>query len=195
MPGGQLPGPGRARQDGFAPRQERGPEGGHGWTLPDLAQAKQAGATDQQIEALATFGASEQIKRIDAQASVDKADVTLKHLLRPGAAATDEAAVLKAADALSQARGELFKLDITAQLKVREILGAEVLKKLHEAHPPRAAFRQGLRPGGACQAPGAGQRPPRGEQGPEAAPAPERGQLPAQGQNPGVTPPVPNPAT
>ena len=112
-----------------------GPEGSRG-PMPDPEHAKQAGATDQQLEALKAFAFEQQTKRIDLQAAVDKAELALDHLMK--SEAVDEKAAFKAADALTQARGELFKLGITDRVKVREILGADVLKKLHEMAPPRA---------------------------------------------------------
>ena len=158
-------------------RAERGPgpEGGHG-PLPDPERAKQAGASDQQLEALKTLAFDQQTKRIDLRAAVEKAELALDHLMK--GEAVDEKAALKAADALSQARGELFKLEVSEQVKVREILGAEVLKKMHEMARPRAQCPCGGAPN-------------------QAGPQPQ-GALPAQGGNPpapaqGAIPP-PNPA-
>ena len=161
----------------------RGPEGGHG-LMPDPEHAKQAGATDQQIEAFKTFAFEQQTKLIDLRAAVEKAELALNHLMK--SEAVDEKAALKAADALSQARGELFKQEIAEQVKVREILGADVLKKLHSAPPPRA---QGPEQGRCCSAPN------------QAVPQPQ-GAAPAQGGNPpnppapaqGGNPPPPNQA-
>jgi hypothetical protein len=82
----------------------------------------------------------------------------------------DGKAALQAADALSQARGEAFKLEIGAKLKMQEILGADVLKKLREMGPPEGGDRpgRGPRPEGQCpmrkDAPPAGERPPAQDQ-------------------------------
>ena len=105
---------------------------------------KDAGATDAQLTALKTFANEQQLKRIDMQAAVDKAELTLDQLM--GSEAADEKAALKAADALSQARAEIFKLEISSKLKMSEILGAEVQKKLREMGPPEGMERQGRGP-------------------------------------------------
>jgi Spy/CpxP family protein refolding chaperone len=170
--------------DGGRRMKPRGPdrEGGFG-QAPNPEAAKQAGATDQQIEALKTFVFEQRIKRVDLQAAAEKADLALDHLMQ--SETVDEKAALKAADALTSARGELFKQDISSRVKVREILGDAVLKKLHERVPPKA---QGPCCVGA-QCPrqqGARQDPcPKGE-GPQArmpAPADQGGNPPPQTQD------------
>lgn len=95
--------------------------------------AKRAGATDQQIEALKTFAYEQEIKRVDLKAAVEKADLALKHLMQ--SEAVEAKTALTAADALSAARGELFKQEIASRVKVREILGEAVMKKMHEMRP------------------------------------------------------------
>jgi hypothetical protein len=145
-------------------RGGRGPEGGPRG-LPDPKRLKEAGATDQQLEALKKFEDEQALKRIDQKAAVEEAEVTFQQLMR--SEAVDEAAALKAADALSQARAEAFKADIASQLKVRTILGADVLKKLREMGPPEGVGRQGRGPAPEGQglprrernAPQAGDRP------------------------------------
>lgn len=100
---------------------------------------KEAGATDQQLEALKALANEQQVKRIDLQAAVDKADLTLNQLLDSDKPDAD--AALKAVDTLSQARAELSKLEIGTRLKMRETLGPDVQKKLRELGP---------REGGGC---------------------------------------------
>ena len=127
---------------------------------------KEAGATEAQLTALKTFANEQQMKRIDLQAAVDKAELTLEQLM--GSEAADEKTALKAADVLSQARAELFKLEISSKLKMNEILGADVQKKLREMGPPEGMERQGRGPRPEGQdmqrkgrnAPPAGDRPP-----------------------------------
>ncbi len=168
-PGMRTEGQGRERmqqrgrgQEGACPmmRPEGGPEGmecpqmrrggpGPGMEIgrkPFLnpKRLKEAGATDQQLTALKAFANEQQMKRIDLQAAVDKAELTLDQLM--GSEAADEKAALKAADALSQARAEVFKLEISSKLKMNEILGAEVQKKLREMGPPEGMERQGRGP-------------------------------------------------
>lgn len=141
-------GQGRGREAMFGPQMMRpcgfGREGApdEGVT-PELA--KQAGATDQQIEALKAFTYEQEAKRIDLKASVEKADLVLKHVMQ--GEAPDEKAAVQAADALSAARGELFRQEVASRVKVREILGEAVMKKLRE-RPSAGAF--GPRGGGCC---------------------------------------------
>ncbi len=208
MPGGAT-GWGRGPQSGFnggavqrgigpgggmdAPRMEqrRGPESeGRGCMIPNAERVKQAGATDQQIDALQAFAFDQRIQRIDLQAAVDKADATLDHLMKSDA--VDEKAALQAADALSKARGELFKQEVASRVKVREILGADVMKKLDDMRSPRAL--QGPGRNAPCQgwrAPGAR---PQGGRGPASGPAPQQGQVPPNGKDEGATPPTPDQA-
>jgi Spy/CpxP family protein refolding chaperone len=145
MMGRRGPGP-----DGDGPRQPRGgfgpgmEIGRRGFHNPE--RLKEAGATDKQLEALKAFANEQQLKRIDLQAAAEKAELALDQLMDSETA--DSAAALKAADALSQARAELFKLEIGSKLKIRELLGADVLKKLREMGPPAG---RGPRPEGAGQ--------------------------------------------
>lgn len=100
----------------------------------DLERAKQAGATDSQIQTLTGFQIEQQLTRIDLQANADKADLKLGTLLK--AQTPDEKAILQAADSLSAARSELFKLEIASMLKAKLVLGDAILKKLHDMGPP-----------------------------------------------------------
>jgi len=157
---------GRRSEGMGSPGMQRGGSEGGPKGLPDPKRLKEAGVTDQQLEALKKFEDEQQLKRIDLKAAVEKAEVTFSQLMR--SETTDEAAALKAADALSQARAEAFKADIAAQLKVRSILGADVLKKMREMGPPERMNRpdNGPRPDSQQQkdAPPAGDRPQHPEQ-------------------------------
>ena len=127
-----------------APQPERmmGPGGQRGGppAMPDAAGVRKAGASDQQAQAFTEAMFEQQAKHIDLQAAADKANLTLDHLLK--APSADEKAVMQAVDALNQARGELFKLDVAAKLKIKQILGDEVLRKLHEQGPPEGMDRR-----------------------------------------------------
>lgn len=129
---------------GGCPAMRRGGPGNGPQGQPDPKRLKEAGATEQQLEALKKFEDEQALKRIDQKAAVEKAEVTFQQLMR--SEAVDEAAALKAADALSQARAEAFKAEISSQLKVRAILGADVLKKLREMGPPEGVGRPGRGP-------------------------------------------------
>jgi Spy/CpxP family protein refolding chaperone len=102
--------------------------------LPDREQLKRAGATDAQIQTLAEFDYAQQQKQIDWRAKADKAELAVRYLMR--AATVEEKAVMEVADALNQARGELFKLEVGSQFKVKQVLGDAVLQKLREMGPP-----------------------------------------------------------
>ncbi|MEI7899096.1 MAG: hypothetical protein WCK89_02510 [bacterium] len=125
---------------------------------------KEAGATDQQLEALKTFANEQQLKQIDLRAAVEKAELTLNQLM--SSETLDEKAALKAVDTLNQARAEIFKMEVSSKLKTRGILGKEVEKKLREMGPPEGKERQGRGPRTEGQvqprkdAPPAGDRPP-----------------------------------
>ena len=142
-----------------------GPQAGRE-AMPDPEQLKKAGVTDQQLEALKAMHYEQQVKRIDAQAAVQKAELALGQLMQDAKA--EEKAAMKAADALTQARGELFKLEVADQVKTRQILGEEVLKKLQDQKSPEGRDRPGQCPGAAGQRPDA--PPPAGEK----APVPEQ---------------------
>jgi len=156
-------------------RQERGPEGmggmqrggpGPGMEIgrkPFLnpQRLKEAGATEQQLSALKTFANEQQLKQIDLRATAEKAELTLEQLM--SGETVDEKAALKAADALSAARAEIFKLEISSKLKMREILGADVEKKLREMGPPKGMDRQGRGPQPEGQPPRKDAPPPAGD--------------------------------
>lgn len=127
------------QRGGPGPGMEIGRKGFH-----NPERLKEAGATDKQLEALKTFANEQQFKRIDLQAAAEKAELALSQLMDSETA--DEKAALQAVDTLSQARAELFKLEVSAKLKMREILGADVLKKLRQMGPPEGMDRPGRGP-------------------------------------------------
>jgi hypothetical protein len=132
---------------GMECRQPGGPGAGHApgrglmkerMPMPDRAQLEAAGVDAKQILALTTLRYDAGIRRVDLQAAVEKAEMTLE--LQMAAETVDPADVMNAVTALNQVRGELFKADIENQLKIREILGNAVMRKLQEQGP------QGRRP-------------------------------------------------
>jgi Spy/CpxP family protein refolding chaperone len=122
---------------------------------------KEAGATEQQLAALKAFANEQQLKQVDLRATAEKAELTLDQLM--SGETVDEKAALKAADALTQARAEIFKLEISSKLKMKEILGAEVQKKLREMGPPEGMERQGRGPRPEGQPPRKDAPPPAGD--------------------------------
>lgn len=145
------------------------------------AQLKRAGATDAQIEKLTDLDFDVQEKQIDLRAKAEKAELSLRRLMQ--APTADEKAVLEAADAINQARGELFKLELTTQLKRKQVLGDEVMRKLRPMPPPENEMRDRREPergtddrrpqqmDGARPPMADGPRPPRAPEG-----APEKGE-------------------
>ncbi len=182
-PGFRPEGASRERPERSARREEcRGPEGmarpqmPRGGSFCGMAGGrdgffnpqwlKAAGVTDQQLAALKKAADEQQFKRIDLNAAQEKAELAYEQQMRDDS--VDEKTVLKLADALIQARGERFKFEIVSRLKAREILGAEVLKKLRAMEPPEGG-------GHPCQS-------PRPEDPPCKAPRPEGDRLPAAEQ-------------
>jgi hypothetical protein len=151
---------GRGMQEGGCPMQRQ--EGGSGGMerqqmqrgcpmlgrgpqeIPGPERLKEVGATEQQMEMLKKLNTEQQLKRIDLQATAEKAEVMLGQIMQNEA--VDEKAAFKAVDELSQARAELIKQDISSKLKVREILGAEIIKKIRVMGPPEGMERPGRGP-------------------------------------------------
>ena len=98
---------------------------------PERVQA--AGATLEQAQALREELFEQRAKSIDLRAAAEKAELALDRLM--SGASVEEKAALEAADAVNQARGELFKQDLAFQIKARRILGDEVFKKIAEDKP------------------------------------------------------------
>lgn len=162
--GGMLcaaPGPDNNPQAGGppsgAPREmagERQPAQPPQSGLPNREVLKQAGATDAQIQALTDADFALRAKQVDLRGAVEKAGIALNRLMT-STNAVDETAVMAAADAMSQARGELFKLELTRELQFKKILGDEILRKLRNSHPSTSE-RTGNRMMPGAGGPGAG---------------------------------------
>lgn len=113
-------------------------------SLPSREMLQQAGATDAQIDALTEFRKAQTNRQNELSAAAEKATRALMQLM--GGTNVDEQAVFAAADAVTQARGEIFKSGLSLQLKTRQILGDEVMAKLREMRPQgsgRPAARSG----------------------------------------------------
>jgi Spy/CpxP family protein refolding chaperone len=137
-----------AQEAGGPPHAPQGQPGGPGGVRrpqPAMHQKMQAprmsperlkhlGATDAQLEALEKIHFDAKEKSIDLRANVEKAQLALDRLLQNDT--SDESATMKAVDALNQARSEMFKQHVATQLKVKQTLGAELLKKLHQPQRP-----------------------------------------------------------
>lgn len=134
-PQGPGHGPGRGEGPGGGPH---GPGGG----LMRLERLKEAGATDQQIKAVKELHFDAQAQEIDLRAKVEKAELALRQLMISEDAS--EAAVMKAADQVIEARAKVFKHELRTRLKAREILGAELIGQLR---PLRSGDDRGPRRG------------------------------------------------
>jgi len=102
---------------------------------------KNAGATEQQIEALKTFLKEQEVKLVDLRSAVEKTQVTFRQTEMEGK--SDEAAILKAFDATTAARAALAREEVIGRIRVKSILGEAVLKKLHENRPQRPDMKPG----------------------------------------------------
>jgi len=94
---------------------------------------KDAGATEQQIESVKTLVQETQMKEVDLRAATEKAELALQQLER--ASKTDEAALLKAVDALSLAKTEQLRQQVLSKVRIKNLLGEAVVKKLQERRP------------------------------------------------------------
>jgi hypothetical protein len=135
----------RMQRGGHGPQNAPGP-------AMDPESLKKAGASDQQLKALEELAVTQQTKEIDLRASGEKAQIAFERLMKADNA--DETAIMQAVDTINQVRSKSFKSQIALQLKVRSILGADLLKKLQ----PNGMGRPGRGPRGAAtdrhQAPG-----------------------------------------
>jgi Spy/CpxP family protein refolding chaperone len=114
--------------------------------MPDADNLRKAGATEQQVQAFEEFMFDQQAKHIDLRAAAEKAELALNRLMK--ASNPDEKAVMQAVDARNQAQGELFKADVAARLKVKQILGEGILRKLQEQGMPARMDGRADGPGG-----------------------------------------------
>lgn len=124
----QGPGPGQ-RPPGPPEMRGGGPN-----MLPNPERLRKAGASDEQMASLDALMFEQRTASIDQRAAVEKAEIALERLMH--SSAPDEKAVMKAVDTLNAARGELFKAEIATQVKVRALLGEDLLRKVREQGPP-----------------------------------------------------------
>jgi len=111
---------------------------------------EQLGASEEQVTALQDLQYTQRKAGIELRAAVEQAELELQHAMKEG----DEKAAMKAVDKVTSARGELLKQEISTRLKVREILGEDLLRKLEEQRP--RGQRLGPAPGGGPIIPGPG---------------------------------------
>jgi len=126
---------------------------------------KQAGATDDQIKAVNAAKLEAEKQGVSMKAKGELAQIKMRELL--AADTPDEKAILAAVDEVGAVRTEQMKAMISAQLKTREILGAEVYKKVQQM-PCQMKAGMGRSRGKMGMAPGSiGQDGRKGGKGPE----------------------------
>lgn len=125
------------------PMIQPGPPPPQGPMMPDVQRLEKAGATEEQIQAYSDFWYEQQVKRISLRAASETADIELDHLLQTSP--TDDAAIQEAIDAVNEARGALFKLDILSRITTKQILGEKTVRALCEQNRPPCNPPQGPR--------------------------------------------------
>jgi Spy/CpxP family protein refolding chaperone len=123
------------------------PQGdGAWWHNPQVVE--RVGLNADQRKKLDELEQQHKLRRIDLNAAMQKAQVTLEPLMN--AEQPDESKILAQIDRVSQAQGELRKDEVQMQLGVRRILTADQWRKVREEESrPRP---QGPPPQGAPQA-------------------------------------------
>ena len=121
------PGPPFNRQQPQPPQQQR--MNGPWWRSP---QAERAGIFSDQRKKMEELWQQHRLRRIDLEATVQKAQVTLEPLWI--ADPPDEAAILAQTDRVFQAQAEVRKDEVHLRLAVCRILGKEQWRRLNEPH-------------------------------------------------------------
>lgn len=121
-------------QDGPPPNRpgnQPSPINGPWWRTP---QAERVGVSPDQRKKLDDLWQQHRLRRIDLDAALQKAQVTLEPLWQ--ADPPDEGKILAQIDRVTQAQAEVRKDDARLQLSTRQILSADQWRKLHEQAPP-----------------------------------------------------------
>ena len=144
------------------------PIGGTWWRTP---LADRVGVTPEQRKKLDDLWQQHRLRRIDLDAALQKAQVTMEPLMQ--ADTPDEGKILSQIDRVTLAQAEVRKDDVRLQLGMRQILNGDQWRKLQEAMRPGPGDAQGNPPPprDAQQGPNG---PPPGSQGrpPQAPPRP-----------------------
>jgi periplasmic protein CpxP/Spy len=132
------PFPGQPQPQG----QPRPQAGGPWWRDPQMVE--RIGLSADQRKKLEDLEQQHKLRRIDLNAAMQKAQVTLDPLMN--AEQPDENKILAQIDRVTQAQGELRKDEVQMQLGVRRTLTADQWRKVREEESrPR---QQGPRPQG-----------------------------------------------
>ena len=105
----------------------------------DPEALKAAGATDEQLQTFRKFMQEQRLKQVDMRATVEKAELTLQILESDEKSKEDD--LLKATEKVSQAKAEMLKQETLMKIKVKEIFGEAVVKKVFEASQKKQVQR------------------------------------------------------
>lgn len=111
----------------------------------DPEALKAAGATDEQIQTFRKFMQEQRLKQVDMRAAIEKAELTLQMLESDEKSKEDD--LLKATEKVSQAQAEMLKQETLMKIKVKEIFGEAVVKKLFEANQKKQIQRPQIQQG------------------------------------------------
>lgn len=92
-----------------------------------------AGVKEEQLAALETFANARRVEQAELQAAVQEAQVALQQAVT--AEQVDEKAIAAALDQLNKARSDATLAAVSGQLKMREMIGADVAAKLRSMAP------------------------------------------------------------
>jgi len=98
--------------------------------VPHPDALKRAGASEQQIKALPELAFELHLKLIDLEAASEKAEMMMERLIR--ASTIDEKAIMQEVEALNQARSATLRAEVESRIKVKQLLGEDILKQLRE---------------------------------------------------------------
>jgi hypothetical protein len=105
----------------------------------DPEALKAAGATDEQLQTFRKFMQEQRLKQVDMRAAVEKAELTLQILESDEKSKEDD--LLKATEKVSLAKADMLKQETLMKIKVKEIFGEEVVKKVFEANQKKQSQR------------------------------------------------------
>lgn len=121
------PGPGGAERHG-GPGGPGGPGGGLMALIQDEARAKELGLTDQQIAAAQEAARTHRKASIALRGNAELAQMELQDLMEDETSSRE--AVMKAVEKVGAAELALEKSKVELRLQLRDILGADTMKKI-----------------------------------------------------------------
>ncbi len=136
---GKGPGMGHGMKCDMGPGKGMGMRG-HGI----MAMAEELGLTDDQKEKISTIATEFRLKQVDRNASVKKAQITLKALMRSDA---DEGKVLAAIDEVARLKADVKKAQYSHHQQVKGLLTDEQVEKLKECRFDSKEFQFMGKPG------------------------------------------------